>query len=80
MRKFLTNIFEFHTFEISRLHSGKILKQMDHTSLKKASKIIDHIYIEIKLANLAIDENDLLVFVIDKLNTKTDDESDIGEI
>ena len=57
--------------------------------LKKTPKIFDHISVEIKLANLAIDENDLLnvsiadkglVFVIDKLNTNSDDESDIEEI
>ena len=49
---------------------------------------MDHISVEIKLENLAIDENDLLnvsiadndlVFVIAKLNTNSDDESDIEE-
>ena len=78
IRKFLTNIFEFQTTKTSRSQSDTILKQKGSYTLKKASKFFDHISVEIKLANLAINENDLLnfsiankvlVFVIPKIMT-----------
>ena len=58
IRKFLTNIFEIHTLQKSRSHSDKILKQ--NLKLRKGPNIFHHIAFEIKLASLAIVENDLL--------------------
>ena len=58
-------------------------------NLRKVPNIFDNISVDIKLANLAIDENDMfnvsisdddLVFVNDNSDTDSESESDIEEI